>query len=33
LTKFDPRIKPGQRIDLHTKFAEVKVVSIEKKIH
>jgi hypothetical protein len=33
LTKFDPRIKPGQRIDLYTKFAEVKVVSIEKKIH
>ena len=30
-TKIDARIKPGQRIDLYTKFAEIKVVSIEKK--
>ena len=31
LTKLDPRIKPGARIDLYAKFAEIKVASIEKK--
>jgi hypothetical protein len=31
LTRVDARIKPGARIDLYAKFAEVKAVSIEKK--
>jgi hypothetical protein len=31
LTKFDPRIKPGAKVDLYAKFAEIKVASIDKK--
>jgi hypothetical protein len=31
LTRVDARIKPGQRNDLYTKFAEIKVVSVTKK--
>jgi hypothetical protein len=31
LTEFDPRIKPGAKVDLYAKFAEIKVASIDKK--
>jgi hypothetical protein len=33
LTKIDSRIKPGQRVNLYTKSAEIKVVSIERRLY